>query len=161
MEVSNQPTKVDPAEVQVTPAGQMEVTPTQSSGGKAARTFMRALLRNGKGTAGALLLIFFGLVAIFAPVISPGDPTDFVSRPHQAPSAEYWFGTEGQGKDVFAQTVWGARNSLAVGFATGLLTTIIGVAIGMTAGYFGGPVRAPLAGLSAPDRDRVARLVAA
>jgi peptide/nickel transport system permease protein len=143
MEVTKQPTEVEPAEVQVTPAGQMEVTPTQAAqaaAGGATRVFMRALLRNGKGTAGALILIFFALVAIFAPLISPGDPTDFVGRPHQAPSAEHWFGTEGQGKDVFAQTVWGARNSLAVGFATGLLTTIIGVALGMTAGYFGGRV---------------------
>jgi peptide/nickel transport system permease protein len=135
MEASKQP-----AEVPVTQTGQPAATPAQPTSGRAARALLRTILRNGKGTAGVLILGFFALVAIFAPVIAPGDPTDFVSRPHQPPSAEFWFGTEGQGKDVFAQTVWGARNSLAVGFATGLLTTIVGVIIGMTAGYFGGRV---------------------
>jgi peptide/nickel transport system permease protein len=77
---------------------------------------------------------------VFAPVIAPGDPTAFVARPHLEPSAQHIFGTEGQGKDVFTQTVWGARISLTVGFATGLLTTLVGMVIGLTAGYFRGKV---------------------
>jgi peptide/nickel transport system permease protein len=79
-------------------------------------------------------------VAIFAPIIAPGDPTAFVARPHLEPSSEHIFGTEGQGKDVFRQTVWGARISLTIGFITGLLTTLVGMIIGMTAGYFRGKV---------------------
>lgn len=127
-------------DIQPTPAGQVAAAPTRAPSGRAARTWWRTLLQNGKGITGATITLFFILVAVFAPVIAPGDPTDFVSRPHQPPSAEFWFGTEGQGKDVFAQTVWGARNSLTVGFATGILTSLIGVIVGMIAGYFGGRV---------------------
>lgn len=127
-------------DIQPTAAGQVAAAPTQAPSGRVARTWWRTLVRNGKGITGGAITLFFVLVAVFAPLIAPGDPTDFVSRPHQEPSAEYWFGTEGQGKDVFAQTVWGARNSLTVGFATGILTTLVGVIVGMIAGYFGGRV---------------------
>ena len=127
-------------DIQPTPAGQVAAIPTHAPTGRVARTWWRTLVQNGKGITGVTITLFFILVAVFAPLIAPGDPNDFVSRPHQAPSAEYWFGTEGQGKDVFAQTVWGARNSLTVGFGTGILTTLVGVIVGMIAGYFGGRV---------------------
>jgi len=127
-------------DVEVTPAGQMVVLPTTMPERRQRLGWLRNLLRNPKARLGLGIVLFFILMAVFAPVIAPGDPTDFVSRPHQAPSSEYWFGTEGQGKDVFSQTVWGARVSLTIGFATGLLTTLVGIAIGMAAGYFGGRV---------------------
>jgi peptide/nickel transport system permease protein len=73
-------------------------------------------------------------------VIAPGDPSDFVARPHQPPSAEHLLGTTGQGHDVFAQTVWGSRSSLSVGIAVGVLTTVVGILVGIGAGYFGGVV---------------------
>ena len=100
--------------------------------------WLGSLLRNRKAVAGTLIVLFFVLTAVFAPVIAKGDPTEFVDRPHLAPSSEYVFGTEGQGKDVFAQTVWGGRITLTVGFISGLVITIIGVVVGMTAGYFRG-----------------------
>ncbi len=127
-------------EVEANPAGQVLPLPTVAPGGKRRRAFMRNLLRNPKAVAGALIVIFFILVALFAPLIAPGDPSNFVARPNLPPSAAHIFGTEGQGKDVFAQTVWGARISLEIGFATGLLTTIVGILIGMTAGYFRGKI---------------------
>ncbi|MCH9817271.1 MAG: ABC transporter permease [Actinomycetia bacterium] len=55
----------------------------------------------------------------------------------QAPSAEHWFGTDQQGCDVFALTVFGARPSVTVGVIGVVTTTLIGVVIGLTAGYFG------------------------
>jgi peptide/nickel transport system permease protein len=103
-------------------------------------TWVGAITRNRKALFGAAVLLFFVAVALLAPRISPGDPSDFVARPHQAPSSEYWFGTTGQGQDVFAQTVWGARFTLQVGFLVGILTTVIGTMLGMSAGYFGGVV---------------------
>lgn len=105
-----------------------------------APTWLRVITGNAKGMVGAAIVLFFILMAVFAPVVAPGDPNEFVDVPHQEPSLTHWFGTEGQGKDVFRQTVWGARNSLAVGLSTGLLTTLVGVAIGMIAGYFGGRI---------------------
>jgi peptide/nickel transport system permease protein len=103
-------------------------------------SWIQAITGNRKAIFGLVLLAMFVAIAVLAPRISPGDPSDFVARPHLAPSSQYWFGTTGQGQDVFQQTVWGARFTLQVGFAVGLLTTIIGTVIGMTAGYSGGTV---------------------
>jgi peptide/nickel transport system permease protein len=103
-------------------------------------SWMQAITRNRKAIVGLLILAMFVAMAFMAPRISPGDPSDFVARPHLAPSSEYWFGTTGQGQDVFQQTVWGARFTLQVGFAVGLVTTLVGTMIGMSAGYFRGVI---------------------
>jgi peptide/nickel transport system permease protein len=101
---------------------------------------LRGLMNNRKAVVGASILLLFILVAIFAPWISQYPPDDFVARPHQAPSSEHWFGTDGSGKDVFSQTAYGARNSLGTGLIVGIGVTIIGAIVGMTAGYFRGRV---------------------
>jgi peptide/nickel transport system permease protein len=128
-------------DVEVTAAGQAVVVPSAvPSSGQRRLNWLRDLLGNRKALLGVCIVLFFVLVAIFAPLIARGDPTAFVDRPHLPPSSDHVFGTEGQGKDVFTQTVWGARISLTVGFATGLLTTLVGMIIGLTAGYFRGRV---------------------
>jgi peptide/nickel transport system permease protein len=100
--------------------------------------FLRKLLSQKKAAFGSTILVIFFLVALLAPVIAPGDPTRFVGRQHQPPSAEHWLGTTGQGQDVFTQLVRGSRVSLIIGFTVGLLITLIGLAVGMTAGYLHG-----------------------
>lgn len=117
--------------------------PVESATGRSLRGMIDALapvLQNRKAVAGVLILLTFTAVAIFAPVISPGDPNDLVARRHLAPSSEHWFGTTGAGQDVFDQTVWGTRQSLGVGVTVGILTTAIAALIGMSAGYFGGKI---------------------
>jgi peptide/nickel transport system permease protein len=101
-------------------------------------SWLQAVLRSRKATVGVLIALLLAAVALLAPVIAPGDPSDFVARPHQPPSAEHWFGTTGQGQDVFAQTVWGARSTIAVGVLVGLFTSAIGVLVGIGSGYLGG-----------------------
>lgn len=101
---------------------------------------VRAIFRSRKATAGLIIMAFFVLVAVFAPQLAPGDPTDFVARPSLAPSGEHPFGTTGRGQDVLDQTIWGARLPLQIGFLVGLSTTVVGVIVGMTAGYFRGKV---------------------
>ena len=125
-------------ETQPTSSGQVTFVPAQPE--KVRPSGMWRLLRNPKLVLGAGILILFIGAAVFAPVIAPGDPSSYVAAPHQPPSAEHPFGTEGQGKDVFAQTVWGSRVSLGIGLSVGILATIIGVVVGMTSGYFGGRV---------------------
>jgi len=98
------------------------------------------VLQNRKAAIGAAILLFFVILAVFAPWIAPYDPTDFVGKARQAPSSEFWFGTTGSGQDVLSQTIWGTRVSLATGLIVGVLTTVIGALIGMSAGYFGGRV---------------------
>jgi peptide/nickel transport system permease protein len=54
------------------------------------------------------------------------------------PSAEHWFGTDELGRDVFTRMIYGARISLKVGFVAVGIAVIIGTAIGLLAGYYGG-----------------------
>jgi peptide/nickel transport system permease protein len=103
-----------------------------------AAEFSHRLFTDRKAVAGMIILGIFVLVALFAPIIAPGDPGKFVGRQNQPPSAQFWLGTTGQQQDVFHQVVWGARVSLAIGFSVGLLITLIGLAVGMTAGYLHG-----------------------
>lgn len=102
--------------------------------------FWLGLLKQPKAISGLVILLVFVIMALFAPLIAPGDPSRFVARQNQPPSAEHWLGTTGQGQDVFKQVVWGSRISLGIGFSVGLLTTLIGLVIGMVAGYLHGIV---------------------
>ncbi len=100
--------------------------------------FFVRLFSQRKAILGAAILVIFILLAVFAPLIAPGDPTRFVARPHQPPSLEHWLGTTGQGQDVLTQLVRGSRVSLLIGFSVGLFVTLIGLAVGMIAAYLHG-----------------------
>jgi peptide/nickel transport system permease protein len=131
-----------PIQVEGTPAGQIVVALPAALPVPARQrlVWLRTLLKNPKALLGITIVVFFILIALLAPVIAPGDPNEFVGPPNLPPSSEHFFGTEGQGKDVFRQTVWGARISLLIGFGTGILITIVSTTIGMTAGYFRGRI---------------------
>ncbi len=100
--------------------------------------------RQKKAVAGLVIILTLCLMALFAPALAPGDPSERVGRSHQPPTVEHVFGTTKMGRDVFSQFVWGARPSLAVGFATGLAITALGTIVGLVAGYFGGRTDATL-----------------
>jgi len=99
----------------------------------------RQMLANRKARAGLIIVGLFVLIALIGPWLVQ-DPTAFAAMPHQTPSLQHWFGTTGQGQDVFAQTVVGTRVTLAVGFATGFLVVFFGAVVGGVAGYLGGRV---------------------
>ncbi|QWC90814.1 ABC transporter permease [Cupriavidus metallidurans] len=85
---------------------------------------------------GAVLLLAVAALAIAAPWISPFDPQDIDPLARmQLPSAEHWFGTDALGRDVFSRAVWGGRVSMIVALSVGLLSTVLGVIIGLTAGF--------------------------
>src|SRR6476646_99570 len=88
--------------------------------------FLWQLLENRKASAGAVIILFFLLLGLCGPLLVARDPSAFVGPPHQPPSSEYLFGTTGQGQDVLAQTIAGARTSLAVGSVTGLAAMAVG-----------------------------------
>jgi peptide/nickel transport system permease protein len=118
---------------------QQEQTPAQlTKSNSSYLDFVKRLFSQKKAVFGFTILVVFFLVALFAPLIAPGDPTRFVGRQNQPPSAQHWLGTTGQGQDVFTQLVRGSRTSLFIGFTVGLLITLIGLAVGMTAGYMHG-----------------------
>ena len=105
---------------------------------------MRFFWRQKKVVVGLAIVLTLVLMALAAPILAPGDTSERVGRSHQPPTVEHYFGTTKMGRDVYAQFVWGARSSLAVGFATGLAITALGTVIGLIAGYAGGRTDATL-----------------
>jgi len=104
---------------------------------------LRALLASRKAAFGAAVVAAFAVMALAGPAVV-ADPTAFVAVPHLPPSWTHLLGTTGQGQDVLAQTVAGARITLTVGFTVGLLVTLVGAFIGITAGFLGGRADAVL-----------------
>jgi peptide/nickel transport system permease protein len=90
-------------------------------------------------SAGIVLSVALMMLALISPWIVPHDPLEqsFVAA-SQGPSADYWFGTDAFGRDVFSRVLIGARVSLSIGALAPVLAAIGGVWIGMLAGYFGG-----------------------
>lgn len=92
------------------------------------------------GWLGAIWLVLLALVAVAAPLIAPGDPLDFATRPLLPPFSDtaYPLGSDQLGRDVFAMLVHGARVSLVVGIAAAAGAIGIGVVVGTLAGFLGG-----------------------
>ena len=98
-------------------------------------------MRSGGLLLGLVVVAVMIVVAIAAPWISPYDPNDQdVLQVLGGPEAAHLFGTDAFGRDVLSRVLWGARISLYVGFVSTLAGVIIGTAIGVIAGYYGGIV---------------------
>lgn len=98
----------------------------------------RNFRKNKIALAGMVIVVFFILLALFAPVIAPYDFKEpNMSNRLVSPSAEHWFGTDDFGRDVFSRVVYGARISLWVGFFSVLGSLAVGTLLGIIAGYFG------------------------
>jgi peptide/nickel transport system permease protein len=96
---------------------------------------LRTLWSNRKARIGLILLALFALEAVFAPLIAPHSPTATDFTPYTKPDAANWFGTTGNGEDVFSQVVYGARVSLLVGLTAGVGATLVAVTLGLISGY--------------------------
>lgn len=107
------------------------------------RDFWRALARNRLALAGGAVVLVLAAVAVLAPVLAPADPNrPDVRRILEPPSREHPFGTDGLGRDVLSRMLYGARVSLAVGFVSVGIATVVGVVLGALAGYNAGLIDA-------------------
>src|SRR5271167_1287845 len=99
---------------------------------------MAELLRHPKFIIAAMLILLILVVAAFPAVFSGADPT-YADPSHSllGPSAAHWFGTDLQGHDIYARTVYGARASVTVGLGATLVAFVIGGALGALAGFYG------------------------
>ncbi len=114
-----------------------ELKPTTGS------RFVRKFVNNRLAVVGLVIFTLIMLASIFAPVLTPWDPTKINLRAiNQPPSWEHWFGTDKTGRDVFARVLYGGRVSILVGLGSALVSALIGVIIGCYAGYVGGWVDA-------------------
>jgi ABC-type dipeptide/oligopeptide/nickel transport systems, permease components len=100
---------------------------------------LNRIMRQRKTQIGLAIAILFILVAIFAPLIAPNNPTLVdVTVKLQNPSLKYPFGTDQLGRCVFSRIVCGSRYSLFYSFTVLAITLIVGLPVGMIAGYVGG-----------------------
>ena len=99
-------------------------------------TFVR---RNPTIVLGGTLLLVMVLIAILAPYLGTVDPTALApAKRTREPSAQYWFGTDMLGRDVYSRVIYGARISLIVGFAVAAVASILGTFIGLVSGFIRG-----------------------
>lgn len=101
---------------------------------------LAAFVTNPKGMIGVVVLLGLILFSLLGPLFSEYNPQRRAGKPHVAPGYEHVMGTTRMGKDVYTQLAYGGRMSLAVGFGAGLAAALIGLAVGISAGYFGGRV---------------------
>ena len=99
---------------------------------------MKRFKKNKLAMIGLIALTFFALVAIFAPVLAPYDPSEIITSDTQAPSLSHLFGTDDLGRDVFSRAVHGARISLTVGFVAVIIAILVGTVFGAVSGFYGG-----------------------
>ena len=86
---------------------------------------------------GFALFALMVIMAVFADWIATHNPVQVRARfRFRAPDMDNFFGTDNFGRDIFTRVVYGARMSIAIGFATVLFTAVIGTAIGLVAGFF-------------------------
>lgn len=107
---------------------------------KRVSSILRAIFSNPKIAFGVGVVVFFVVIAIAAPLLTPYDPSTSIVRGSLPPSWSHIFGTTGLGQDMFAQVVYGARVTLVVAFIAAIGSTILQVVMGLSSAYYGGMV---------------------
>ena len=99
----------------------------------------KRMSRNTNAMIGLAIFVVLVLSIIIVPMVSPYDYSKMdVTALHQGPSAAHWFGTDDLGRDIFTRVFSGGRYSLSISIAAVAFSTVIGLFLGATAGYFGG-----------------------
>ncbi|MCY1708301.1 ABC transporter permease [Pannonibacter sp. SL95] len=108
-----------------------------ASAAVAAPSLFKVLIQRRSVALGLAILAVVLFAAVFADVIAPHDPGVMSVRNRlKPPSAEWWFGTDEFGRDVFTRLIYAGRVSLIVGIDTAVLASVIGIILGLTGGFF-------------------------
>ena len=101
------------------------------------RLFLVQVRGNWPVTLSIVILLLLILMALFAPFLGTVDPSHInpIAR-MKGPTAEYWFGTDPLGRDIYSRVLYGARTSLLIGVVAAGASLFLGLAIGVVAGYF-------------------------
>lgn len=101
-------------------------------------TFRKRFWANKTAVVCSILLLMLCLVAIFAPILAPHDPTEiFQNNRMEGSSSEFLLGTDQFGRDLLSRVIYGARVSLLVGISAVMVSVFFGTLFGLIAGYFG------------------------
>ncbi len=91
------------------------------------------------GTAGAVVVILYILMAVFAPYVTGIDPTEnFYQYQFVAPGAQFLMGTDEWGRDILTRVIYGSRTALFVGFTCAFVGSTVGLVLGVGSAYYGG-----------------------
>jgi peptide/nickel transport system permease protein len=105
--------------------------------------FWRVYRRSRMGVVGLVMLSLFALLAIAAPLLVSETDLGVANppgAPFEPPSVEFPLGTDDFGRSVLDLVIYGSRISLLVGFAATIVTMLVGAAVGIAGGYYGGKV---------------------
>ena len=109
-----------------------DVLPTPKERGRV----MGFIYRHPTIVVGGTLVGIMILIALLAPFLWTRDPTALApARRTREPSAQYWFGTDMLGRDVYSRVIYGSQVSLLVGFSVAALAAIMGTTLGLVAGF--------------------------
>ncbi|HSB65376.1 MAG TPA: ABC transporter permease [Anaerolineales bacterium] len=107
---------------------------------KARFPWLYIILRHPQARIGVIVVLLLILMGVFAPLITPGNPAEYLNALNQPPSKEHLLGIDPLGRDEVRLVVWGARISLAIGFGTAAVAMVLSTTVGLVAGYFRGIV---------------------
>ncbi len=97
--------------------------------------------RSPTAAIGLLIIAIFAFMAVATNILVPHDPVGiYTDRILQGPSGTHWFGTDGNGMDVFSRVIFGARFAFGIAIPAVLIALVIGVPMGLWTGYRGGYV---------------------
>ena len=108
------------------------------------RGALQRLLRDPFAIIGALIVLVFVLVAVFAPLLAPYEPAgaqwgnQITPSDVPGPSEDHLLGLDAFGSDLYTQLLFGARQSLIIGVVSTVLGLSVGTVIGLLAGGIGG-----------------------
>jgi peptide/nickel transport system permease protein len=97
-----------------------------------------AVRSNRKAATGAVILAVFCVIALIPGLIAHDNPEADAYTPSLGPSLHHLFGTTAQGQDIFAQVIWGTRETLVIALVSGVISTVLSVIMGVAAAYLGG-----------------------
>lgn len=100
---------------------------------------VKLLKESPVGMVGAFLVVFWIVVAIFAPWLSPYDPNaNDMAALMSPPTAAHWLGTDNSGRDILSRIIWGSRTVLTIAPIAVICAYAIGALLGLLAGYYRG-----------------------
>ena len=127
-----------------TVAAQTDTTPDVSPP-SVFQEFWTHFKKNKGAVFGLGLIVFFGLIALFAPLIAPHSSSELFTEHLRLPpfwgdggNSSFLFGTDDVGRDILSRLIYGARISMTIGFFVVVLAASVGAVLGLIAGYYGG-----------------------
>lgn len=128
---------------------ELEAEPIVGREGSLYADAWRQLRRRPMFIISGILILILAVMAIWPGLFTRVDPRDCnLADSLLRPSGEHWFGTDVQGCDYYARTIWGARVSITIGVLVTASATLIAVVLGSMAGYYGGIVDTLIARLT-------------